>query len=353
MAKGRASKKVQIEREKPKILHPLFIDRLKNVAESQFVDVKAKEIAPSKLSRSISAFCNADGGVLIVGIQEHDHRRKWNGFAKQEDANGLIQLIHEIFPLADPISVNFYSAQGEPGLVLILEMAKTAQIVKASDGKIYLRRGAANQPVTTPEQIKQLELAKGVSSHEDATVQDLTTTVEDSEVFTDFMKTIVPNAEKGVWLRKQRLVVGMLPTVAAEILFSDEPQIVLPKSAIKIYRYKTTDAEGTRDTLEFQPLTVEGCAYELIRKSVKETVRITEGIPVLGKEGLEKILYPTEAIHEIVTNAVIHRDYSINDDIHIRIFDNRIEVLSPGKLPAYITPKNILEERFARNPKIV
>ncbi|MGE0063842.1 MAG: ATP-binding protein, partial [Xanthobacteraceae bacterium] len=54
-----------------------------------------------------------------------------------------------------------------------------------------------------------------------------------------------------------------------------------------------------------------------------------------------------------ITNAVIHRDYSINDDIHIRIFDNRIEVLSPGKLPAYITPKNILEERFARNPKIV
>src|SRR5262249_24596759 len=65
------------------------------------------------------------------------------------------------------------------------------------------------------------------------------------------------------------------------------------------------------------------------------------------------IEYPTEAIHEIVTNAVIHRDYSRNDDIHVRIFDNRIEVFSPGTLPAHVTPKNILDERAARNPKVV
>lgn len=51
--------------------------------------------------------------------------------------------------------------------------------------------------------------------------------------------------------------------------------------------------------------------------------------------------------------AVIHRDYSLKDDIHVRIFDNRIEVVSPGVLPAHITVDNILDERFARNPKIV
>jgi ATP-dependent DNA helicase RecG len=55
----------------------------------------------------------------------------------------------------------------------------------------------------------------------------------------------------------------------------------------------------------------------------------------------------------VVTNAVIHRDYSINDDIHVRVFDNRIEVASPGTLPAHVTVQNILDERFARNPKIV
>lgn len=336
-----------------KLLQATIAERLKALVEGQFLDVKAKEIAPAKLSRTLSAFCNTDGGVLCVGIAETPKGRMWDGFDNPEEANGIFQLIHELFPLNNPISSTFYSARSEKGLVLVLETAKTAHIVKASDGRIYVRRSASNQPVITPDQIKQLELTKGVASHEDATVQDDIRNIIESTTFQEFLETIVPSADKNVWLKKQRLEIEGLPTVAAQILFSDEPQIVLPKSAIKLYRYKTTDAEGTRETLEFQPKTIEGCAYNLIVRSVQETVRITEGIPILGKEGLEKISYPTEAIHEVITNAVIHRDYSINDDIHVRIFDNRIEVLSPGKLPAYITPKNILHERFARNPKIV
>jgi ATP-dependent DNA helicase RecG len=67
----------------------------------------------------------------------------------------------------------------------------------------------------------------------------------------------------------------------------------------------------------------------------------------------EALRYPPVAIHEIITNAVLHRDYGIKDDIHINIYDNRIEVISPGKLPGHITVENILQERYARNPKIV
>lgn len=58
-------------------------------------------------------------------------------------------------------------------------------------------------------------------------------------------------------------------------------------------------------------------------------------------------------LHEIITNAVLHRDYSIADDIHVRIFDNRVEVESPGGLPAHITPENILDQRYSRNGNIV
>jgi ATP-dependent DNA helicase RecG len=54
-----------------------------------------------------------------------------------------------------------------------------------------------------------------------------------------------------------------------------------------------------------------------------------------------------------LTNAVIHRDYGIADDIHIRIFDNRVEIESPGRLPAHITPANILDERYSRNGAVV
>jgi ATP-dependent DNA helicase RecG len=57
------------------------------------------------------------------------------------------------------------------------------------------------------------------------------------------------------------------------------------------------------------------------------------------------IVYPAEALHEVITNAVLHRDYSVADDVHIRVFENRVEVESPGRLPAHITPQNILAER--------
>ncbi|TGD42758.1 hypothetical protein EEB11_13620 [Pseudotabrizicola sediminis] len=168
-----------------------------------------------------------------------------------------------------------------------------------------------------------------------------------------FSLNIVPHPEPSDWLRKQKLIVKEKATVAATLLFADEPQVSLPKSGLKVYRYRTAEAEGTRDALAFDPITVEGSIYELIKRGVSITKEKIQDVPKLGLEGLESVLYPAEAIHEIVTNAVIHRDYSINDEVHVRIFDNRIEVFSPGKLPGYVTAENILKERFARNPKIV
>lgn len=326
------------------------VNILKHANESQFVDRKSKRIKPAKLSQTISALCNADGGALIIGIED-DH--SWDGFTEPEEANGIEQLLHELFPLSQPLALHYFSGLKEKGLVVFIEVPKTSGVIKASDGKVYLRRGASNQPVTTQEQLKRLELNKGINSHEDATVKDEPKNIIESKIYDHFNSEIVPSAEKEPWLRKQRLIVEDKPTVACEILFSDEPQIALPKAAIKLYHYRTTDAEGVRENLAFQPITLEGCAYDLIKKAVRQTVEITEGIPIIGSDGFQQVKYPTEAIHEVVTNAVIHRDYSLNDDIHIRIFDNRIEVQSPGPLPAHITVKNILSERFARNPKIV
>src|SRR5438552_951508 len=139
------------------------------------------------------------------------------------------------------------------------------------------------------------------------------------------------------------------------MLFADEPQAALPKrSAIKIYRYKTTDPEGSRDNLAFDPITIEGCLYEQIYAAVAKTVEVIQDVQILDEEeGFQSVRYPFETLHEIITNAVLHRDYSVADDVHVRIFDNRIEVESPGRLPAHVTVQNILRERFARNGQIV
>jgi len=64
-------------------------------------------------------------------------------------------------------------------------------------------------------------------------------------------------------------------------------------------------------------------------------------------------MIPEWAFQEAITNAVIHRNYFVQDDIQVRIFDDHIEVESPGTYPGHITIENIQSERFARNPTIL
>ena len=178
--------------------------------------------------------------------------------------------------------------------------------------------------------------------------------VTNSETIIRFLLDVIPSAEPDTWLRKQLLIRGEKPTVAAALLFADEPQAVLPKHCgVKVYRYGTKEARGTRETLIGDPATVEGCLYDQIDATVRKTISIIEKLEILGEQGPEAARYPKETLHEIITNALLHRDYSIPDDVHVRIFENRIEVESPGRLPGHITQDNILDERFARNGQLV
>lgn len=325
--------------------------------EGHFLDLKAKDIKPSKLTKAISAFANADGGELYIGIAENvalPYPHKWEGFSKPEDANGHLQVFETLFPLGEDYLYTFLSHTKQTGLVLQIVIRKTKNVVKASDGIPYVRRGAQSLPVDTPAKLALLERNKGITSFENELVSVELVKISNSTTAIKFILEVVPTSEPELWLRKQELIKDDKPTVSGIVLFADLPQAILPKrSGIKVYRYKTSDAEGTRDTLVGDPISVEGCAYDIIKQTVEITKEIIGKIQILGTRGLEPVIYPKETLHEVITNAVLHRDYSIADDVHVRIFDNRVEVESPGRLPAHITPKNILKERFARNGNMV
>jgi ATP-dependent DNA helicase RecG len=156
-----------------------------------------------------------------------------------------------------------------------------------------------------------------------------------------------------VFVRKQSLSRGAKPIVAGVLLFAEEPQSLLPKSGVKLYRYKTAAPAGTRETLAGDPAAIEGTTYDVIAEAVKKTVSMVEGIQRLGPKGFEPVVYPERTLHEIVTNAVLHRDYSVSSDVQIRVFENRIEVESPGRLPGHVTTRNILKTQFSRNGVLV
>ena len=77
------------------------VAKLLALQEGHFCDLKAIDISPAKLTRSISAFSNAEGGELFIGVDEHktSRSRSWRGFVKPEDANGHVQAFESLFPL--------------------------------------------------------------------------------------------------------------------------------------------------------------------------------------------------------------------------------------------------------------
>lgn len=332
---------------------PEQAEKIRLIDEGQFADVKAREKAPRELSEDIAAFANADGGDLYIGIT--DKERRWIGFDNVEAANAHIQVFEELFPLGTDFQYEFLQCDTSyPGLVLHVQINKSQGIVTSSKGIPFVRRGAQSLPINTAEKQRRLEFAKGIATFENEPLNVPKGVITESQVTKDFVRQVVPTSEPEPWLRKQMLIREERPTVAGTLLFSEEPQAVMQKQCgIKIYRYKTREISGFREVLADTPQTVEGCLYEQIRNAIRITQDITESIPRLGEGGFEKTQYPPETLHEILTNAVLHRDYSIKDDIHIRIFDDRVEVQSPGKLPAHITVQNILDERFARNGSVV
>ncbi len=210
--------------------------------------------------------------------------------------------------------------------------------------------------LSSPEQITTLAFSKGAKSFEDCLVtSSRMELLVESKAIQSFLTDYSPKTDPVDFVVNQQLVDYRTwePTVAGILLFSDQPSANMPRQcAVKIARYITREDEPERDHLK-ETFSVEGPLYTLIHETVSAVKKIMSSISVWTTSGLKPVEYPPETIWEILVNAIIHRDYSISDNTQVLIFDNRIEILSPGKFPAFITKENILEARFSRNPRIV
>ncbi|WP_195573989.1 ATP-binding protein [Paenibacillus sp. 1001270B_150601_E10] len=327
--------------------------------EGYFYDKKALEIQPRKLEKHAVAFANSDGGELVIGIvddsDEQDALKRWNGASDMEDFNGIIQSLINLSPSIN-FKYNFLKCVKLNGLVLILTIEKGNQVHKTSDDCVYVRSNASSMQVKDPSKIQELAFAKGTSSYEDELVKSTQLEkVVESNAIKYFLEQIPTKSDSLDYVVNENLtnIKDFYPRVAGILLFSDNPSANLPrKCAVKIARYETRDDNPERDHLK-DSYTLEGPLYNLIYDSVAKVAEIMSGIQIWTVDGLKSVNYPPEAVHEIIANAIIHRDYSISDDVQIKLFNDRIEVLSPGRLPGYITVENILDSRFSRNTKIV
>lgn len=327
--------------------------------EDHFNDVKSNRITPAKLQETFVAFANSDGGDLYVGIEDKSHSgERLVGFNEPEEANGVIAtLLEETQPAVENVVVEFLDTGGK-GLVLHFSIPKSPKVHYTASGDCFIRVNAAKRKIKG-ERITQLGYSKGAELYERKPVADVDVgEMESSVTLAEYMNRIGTHLEPAAFLRKQRLLTlqgeKRVPNVCCVLLFDEDPQATLDtRCAVKVYRLRTTEKEYKREQLEEMPVTINGAVEDVIHKTIAQVAAYIDGAVFHEGDQIIKLKYPAEALKEILVNAVIHRDYSLNDDIHVRVFDNRVEVQSPGRLPGYMNLQNLYQERFSRNPNLV
>lgn len=335
------------------------IDHLLNLEEDHFNDIKSKRISPSKLQETFVAFANSDGGDLYIGVEDKSEKgERLVGLINQEEANDIIStLLEETNPAVENVLIEFLDTNTK-GLILHISIPKSSKVHYTASGDCFIRINASKRKIKG-ERITQLAYSKGVTPYEKNAIDSLEIAdIVDSDHLQSYMKRIETILDADKFLKKQRLLTKVKneykPNVACALLFDEEPQATIDtRCAVKIYRLRTTEKEYKREQLEEKPITINGPIEQLIIKTISQVKEYIDGASFQDGAELIKLTYPSEALKEIFVNAVIHRDYSLNDDIHIKIYDNRIEVKSPGRLPGYMTINNLYEERFSRNPNLV
>lgn len=329
--------------------------------ESHFWDFKSRMSSGKVVQKVGCALANADGGEFLVGVEDAKTGsgfERWRGFASVEEGNHLMQSLSSDVSPPVPYTAEWLEVDGRgtAGFACLLSIRKSPTVHETADGTVYVRRNAATVKVDAAERVN-LALSKGAETYENQELAAYTADeLADETELARFLSTLSPKTPPEDFVRKQRLAnrdTGRA-RLSGAILFAESPSAVATKRcAVKVARYETKVEKPDRKHLGGVPVTIEAPAYELIEKTIAEVQRLIEAVSVLKPNGqLERLSYPPEALKEVIVNAVIHRDYNISDDIVIRIFDNRVEVKSPGRLPGHMTLDNLLTDRFSRNPTI-
>lgn len=342
--------------------------------ENRMLEFKRISGKQSRMYEAVCAFANSEGGVLVIGLGDAKALKPGDKpqdrlFGIEENPEGFDDFRRELLNrFTPPITrlhwirwpCTLYNGQG--GHLVLLVVQKSDHIHSVVGNGTWTRMGASNREMTAVE-IAELAYQRGVRSAVAETVPIKLALLE-----TDTWRTFL--SARGLrpsTFADQLQRIGLAddvngevrPTRAAVLLFADEPGSLLAqhdtRADIRVMVYDGKQpVPGATPNLRKPAKTVRGPLVHQIDAAVRLVLdELAAGITLAGSGFKAKHVYPERVVKEAIVNAVIHRDYRLNRDIFVRIFDDRIEVESPGLLPGRITADNIARQGSkARNPLI-
>lgn len=330
--------------------------------ESRTLDFKRISGKQSRMYEAVCAFANSEGGLLVIGIGDAKALKPGDKpqsrlFGIEENPEGFDDFRRELFNRFTPPITRLHWVRlpctlhsGQPGHVVMLRVEKSDQIHSVVGNGTWTRMDASNRELNAAE-ITDLTYQRGVKSAETLPMPVALELLNTDAWFSYCATRGLANRDLVARLPGLGLAVsgegGLQPLLVAVLLFADEPGALLAgqgmRADIRVFHYKGKAVQrGAVPNLLLPPKTISGPVVEQIAKAQAYVLeRLAVGLVMLGSGFKTNYRYPERVIKEAITNAVVHRDYRLNRDIQIRIFDDRVEVESPGRLPGNLTPATI------------
>lgn len=312
------------------------------------------------IAEALVAFTNTDGGDLLIGVEDDGEITglpySQRGIEALSRAYSDLVLHHEELPIAvsTPLTIDGKA-------ILFFSVAKSStRIFQLTDGRCLVRRGTA----TPPAEFEALlfDRQEAASRAFDSAFDDRAMLVDlDTSLVNEKARSFVPGITAEKYLQQLGLGAysagGLRLTKAALLLFGSDVLRWHPRCQVRILRIRgnelklhpdynvTADDTVTDNVLNLIPRTWEKLRLFLVEKtSLRPDARFTQ-----------TFLYPELACLEALINALAHRDYEIHRSVEVRIFDDRMEIVSPGALLSTLRLQDLLELKGAhesRNPLI-
>lgn len=298
----------------------------------------------TSLAQEMTAFSNSGGGQILIGVSD------------EGDVSGLTpgnvhrlnQLVSNaasqgVRPPVNPISEN---VSHPAGVIMVVTIANgLSKPYMDKDGVIWLKSGADKRRATSREEIQRMFQAAALVHGDEIPAAGLTVADLDLPLFESFYVE-----QFGERLQDQDLTLSQVATnmnlahdgalnVAGALLFARKPEIRLPAFIVKCVCYPGTDIHASeyRDSEDIAgPMKA---VFDRTMGFLLRNIGHVQGEQNVNSLGQPEV--PRVALEELVANALIHRDYFVSASIRIFVFEDRIEIISPGHLPNNLTIENI------------
>lgn len=342
----------------------LTLEYMRTEHENKYFDRKSAKIKPSDLAPLISAFANAEGGTIVIGIS--DKTLEIEGINKygMDKVNEFIAIPKngcKPMPQYNEEFLNVINSKGEEDQLLLLHIQPCVnQIVRTINDSTYLRIGDKTKELKGDD-LRNLEYAKSTRHFEDEINRDALIEDLDEELISEYKEKLDASHLPTEQVLKARAFIKSQDgnnylTNAAVLLFAKNISQFYPNCRVRFVRYDGNSAQvGTRMNI-IKDKNIECNILKLINETrlfISSQLREFTALDPLTGKFKTVPEYPEFSWLEGIVNAVTHREYGMSGRyILVTMFDDRLEIKSPGKLPNIVTVDNIKDTRYARNPRI-